>query len=451
MENFLTWKFRVDQIAPVARSRGCKHAREVIGPDDQSAHSFLFHLFRLFVQSESKLCLNLTILILKPLHNTRSFRQSPLSQIMSSQTGRIDNITAQIASQSNRTQPYSLTTPRGNRTLLVGPSGSANRAEQRSIRGTGSQTSVRGGNDGNNDGDVAHIMAAITSLSGKVEKEMLVMSETLRQEIEHMSSKIDEDIGQLASQVDKQIASVANKHTEDFITLSNKLDQVNESVDVISTHGGGPPGSAPGAAAAANAPAVGTGPWSYSPELKSRVYTEAYASVPLPTIGAYTKLHNPNGDVLPNSLFATIKRAIKAIPGSWASEQLPPVVNGAQNVADTQTYATLVKDAGKHARERLHKLVLLNIKNNPGSTVPCMKRLVHRIAQDCGTTADGLDEEAYWIKCTVQHRLRIAYLRREALRIFQERRRGGAGGNIWARVDQHLHHLAVQGALYSSA
>ncbi|EGF97074.1 uncharacterized protein MELLADRAFT_88307 [Melampsora larici-populina 98AG31] len=361
---------------------------------------------------------------------------------MSSQTGQIDNLSASIASQSNRARPYSLTTPRGNRTPLVGTAGSANRAEQRSLRGSGSQASVGGLNDSTKDGDVSRIMAAITSLSGKVEKEMLVMADTLRQEIEHMSSKLDEDIGQLARQVDEQIASVANKHTEDFITLSNKLDQVNESVEDI-THQGEGPGSAARPAAASNAPLAKH--WYYSPELK------AYASVPLPTIGAYTKLHNPNGDLLPNSLFATIKRAIKAIPGTWPAEQLPPVVNGAQNVADAQTYATLVKDAGKHARERLHKLLLLNIKNNPGSTVPCMKRLVHRIAQDCGTTAEGLGEEAYWIKCTDQHRLRIAYLRREALRIFQERRRGGAGGNIWARVDQHLHHLGVQGTLYSSA
>ncbi|EGF97557.1 uncharacterized protein MELLADRAFT_84864 [Melampsora larici-populina 98AG31] len=404
-------------------------------------------------------------------------------------------LSSQIASQSNRTQPYSLNTPRGN---TVGTAGSANRAEARSIRGQGSQALMRG-NDVNNDseGQANRIIDAITGLSAKVEKEMLVMCDSLRQEIEAMSSKVDEDIGQLSQLVDEQIASVSNKHHEDFITLSHKFDQMNE--DLAGNFGGPPSGATAGAAPVSVAPALPAPVWNYSPELKvlplpplsflgvffahsffssivcmqNRVDAFAYQSVALPNIAAYTRREGPNGAVLANSLFATIKREIRNIPGTWATEQLPPLVNGVADVGATQRYATLVKDAGKHARERMHLLVLHNIKGTVAGTVPCLKVLIHRVAKHCGDTAEGLDDEAYWVHAPYETRLRIAYLvrsvthliislgevltgfllfqRRKAIRIFQSRRRGGAGGNIWARVDAQLAAFSAQGTLYSSA
>ncbi|EGF99931.1 uncharacterized protein MELLADRAFT_93982 [Melampsora larici-populina 98AG31] len=375
-----------------------------------------------------------------------------------SQSGRPDAVTAKIAAQSNRAQPYSLSTPRVNKNAASGASSSATRAEQRSHRG---HASMRSGNEANNDaGDISNdqIMAAIARLDAKVEKEVLVLSDKFHQEIDHMSTKCNEDITAMANQIDEDLASMGEKIDNKFVTLSNQVEQVQETVDNLCSRQPAPANGAPGAAAATIGAANTAAPWMYSPELKAAVDAAAYESVALPIIAAYTKLETPNGDFIMHSLFNTVRQKIRNTPGTWATEQLPPVVNGVANVQAAQKYASLIKDAGKHAREKLHNLVLHNIKNNPEATVPCLKKLLHRIARQCGNTADGIDEDVYWAGTSLALRLRIAYLlsatwwqRREAIRIFQSRRAGGGGGNIWARVDLQLHRLSVQGSLYTSA
>ncbi|EGG07813.1 uncharacterized protein MELLADRAFT_85415 [Melampsora larici-populina 98AG31] len=361
---------------------------------------------------------------------------------------------SQSQSQGGRPQPYALSTPRGNPAVR----NTANRASLRSIRGLGGNSPMGGPEEGPK-GDTPNanlsneeILAAIARLSTKFDQEFLVMSDQVHQEINTMTDKIDEDIATLSNKFDEDIAAVSAKAGEQFSTLSNKIDRVTDGVDELAST------ATPGGAHQAGNPQANTAvvatpakPWSYTYELKQRVYAFAYESVHLPNISGYTAVEDPNGDLLVNSLFNTIKQRVKDIPGTWAAEQLPPVVNGLQDVAATQKYTTLVKDAGKHAREKLHLLVLHNIKNNPTGTVPNLKRLLHRIARHCGKTAEGLDDVAYWAQTPTATRLRIAYLRREAIRIFQSLRAGGGGGNIWHRVDLQLHRLAEEGTLYSSA
>ncbi|EGG03674.1 uncharacterized protein MELLADRAFT_90025 [Melampsora larici-populina 98AG31] len=339
-----------------------------------------------------------------------------------------------MSSQPNRAQPYSLTTPRGQRNPVVGTS--ANRSEQRSIRGQGAMRPPLA-NDGAHDrseGSTELLLAAITTLGAKVEQEMLLMSDNFRQELSTVSEKIDDDIASLSNKINGDMNAMADKIDQNLIALSNKVDQVNDTVEENASRL--PAGAPHGPPAAATGRAVSIAAWMYSPELKAKVYAIAYELVALPTITAYTALETPAGDLIMNSLFNTIKKAVRDIPGTWAVDQLPPVVNGSQDVAATQKYATLVKDAGKHARERLHILVLHNIKYNPEATVPCLKKLLHR---------------AYWVRTPLELRLRIAYLRREAVRIFQSLRSGGGGGNIWSRVDRQLQFLEEQGPLYTSA
>ncbi|KAH9813777.1 hypothetical protein DFH28DRAFT_1083242 [Melampsora americana] len=338
-------------------------------------------------------------------------------------------------SQTNRVQPY---TPRGTRPPATGGS-AAPRAEMRSLRGQGSN---RDGATDTSESD--RVMAAIASLSAKVDQEFLLLSNRLQEEVMSVSLKIDEDIATLTNKVEEDLGSMTDKIDHGLLSLSNKLDQVNETVEDIP--------HAP--AAAVSTPMVQTPSppaWMYSTELKEKVYAFAYESVAQPTIAAYTALENPNGDLIANSLFNTIRRRIREIPGDWPTEQLPPVVDGVSNVAATQKYTSLLKDAGKHARERLHIAVLHNIKNNPEATVPNIKRCLARIANQCGLPNRELDAPAYWRTTTWAQRLRIAYIRREAVCIFQAIRRGEGGGNIWRRVDRQLHKLAEEGTLYTGA
>ncbi|EGG03250.1 uncharacterized protein MELLADRAFT_90259 [Melampsora larici-populina 98AG31] len=370
------------------------------------------------------------------------------------------------AQNNGRSQPYTLSTPRGGINSSSVPTNSANRASARSIRGLGAGSNTSNGGSSEpmtpqpSGVSTDVILAAIASLTAKLEKEVLMMSDTLQQEINTMSNRLDEEIGNLSNKFNEDFGKVE----EQLTITSNRIERVTNSVEELATtvtsDVGHNAGNVQRNAAGSTGPATPAVPWTYTYELKQRVYAFAYDLVHLPNIAGYTALEDPNGDLLATSLFNTIKQKINKIPGTWATEQLPPVVNGMQDVAATQRYTSLVKDAGKHAREKLHNLVLHNIKN-PSGTVPDLKRLLHRnlskqlfgqIARQCGKTAEGLDAQAYWLGTLSATRLRIAYLqRREALCIFQSLRAGGGGGNIWHRVDLQLHHLVVQGSLYSSA
>ncbi|EGG12019.1 uncharacterized protein MELLADRAFT_89208 [Melampsora larici-populina 98AG31] len=325
---------------------------------------------------------------------------------MSSQ-GRIDTMTATINAQSQkkRTQPYSLSTPRGGTTGTG--SSSAPRSEQRSIRGIGASKTGDDNHD-TSDANTDRILAAIVTLSTKINQDILVLSDNLHQEIADFTEKVDQDIATLSNKTDEDVTSIANKIDLQFNTVSNKVNQLIETFEQNWSHQAGGP-----------APA------------------QTNPGCTLPSLKQVDHMISP--------------QAIRNIPGTWATDQLPPIVNGAQNVKAAQLYTTLVKTAGKHARERLHILVLHNIKNNPEATVPCIKRLLHRLANYCGDGTQDLDFSAYWPTTPLALRLRIAYIRREAVRIFQSLQSGGGGGNIWSRVNKQLHKLRVEGPLYTSA
>ncbi|EGG06046.1 uncharacterized protein MELLADRAFT_87557 [Melampsora larici-populina 98AG31] len=348
-----------------------------------------------------------------------------------------------MSSQTSRAQPYSLSTPRVPRTPSLGATALA-----RAQRGLNGGTNEGLGNDaGSRDGAATdRILAAIS----KVEREMIVLSDHIHQELSTMALRVEEEIATLTNKVDEDLASVSDKLDQKFITVSNKLDQATDAVDALRANG--PVVVQPPAASnTLPGPPSAPEPWNYSNEVKDRVYHFAYDCVSLAEIASYTALESPNGDVIVHSLFNTIKRKIREIPGDWATPQLPPVVNGIQDVAATQRYTTLVKDAGKHARERLHKEVLHNIRKNEGSTVPSLKRLAHRIAKHCNRTEEHRDVDTLWAQTAWTQQVRIAYLRREAIRIFQSVRAGGGTANIWHRVDSQLHLLAQEEPLYASA
>ncbi|KAH9820372.1 hypothetical protein DFH28DRAFT_885314, partial [Melampsora americana] len=106
--------------------------------------------------------------------------------------------------------------------------------------------------------------------------------------IANLSNKWDLDIANLLGKVDDKIAALSDKSRGHFNTLSNKIDQVAEKLDHIEDHMLEPqalqaPATAPGA------PRAPAQPWSYSAELKARVYSAAYCTVTSHSIEAYTK------------------------------------------------------------------------------------------------------------------------------------------------------------------
>ncbi|KAH9810568.1 hypothetical protein DFH28DRAFT_1183872 [Melampsora americana] len=289
---------------------------------------------------------------------------------------------------------------------------------------------------------MARILAAVTSLSNKMDSEITKLYDKLEGDISSLSDKVGGELASLANKVDLDISE---KIDEGHTTLSNKIDQLSAEVQEVASH------PAPGVGAAPAAPAVPSAPWTYSNELREHVYSYAYESVAEATIAAYTATETPNGNVLVHSLYNTIKRKINDIDAPWPEQQLLPVINGVQDVAGTQAYNTLVRNAGKHARERLHHLVLYNIRNNPEGTVPGIKRLIHRIATHCRNPLTVPHVDILWAQTGWPQRLRVAYIRREAVRIFRSLSTGGAGGNIWKRVDRQLYLLSQEGSTYTQA
>ncbi|KAH9809979.1 hypothetical protein DFH28DRAFT_1085957 [Melampsora americana] len=342
--------------------------------------------------------------------------------------------------QSRAAVPY-LTPPLGRINTMTSMM-SANRASSlsaRSVRGSTSQQSV-----GNS--------------SGKTSDLSLVSTERILAAISSLANKIELDISNLSEKVDEEISTLSNRSIGHFNTLSNKLDRVSEKLDLIEDHMLEPtPLATQGPAAAPGASASPALPWTYSAELKARVYAAAYSKVPTGELGAYTKRESPDGDLLLCSLFNMVKQEINNIPAPWPQQHLPPQTNGVTDVAAMRNYLKLVKNACKHARERMHHLALHNIRNPrepnipPEGTIPTIKRLIYRIANHCGEESDDCDIETLWNQTEWSQRIRVAYLRREAIRIFQAVRRGEGRPDIWARVDRQLHKLRVAGPLYTTA
>ncbi|KAH9812327.1 hypothetical protein DFH28DRAFT_899325, partial [Melampsora americana] len=297
------------------------------------------------------------------------------------------------------------------------------------------------------------VLAAVNTLSNKLDAEMTRVLDQMQGQFSIFGKNLDDELCVKLDILDNQITG---KMEETMLTLSDKIDVAmttfTNKINVLAKenlHSGSPSQhQLAGTVAVTFRP---TPAWAYSPELRDRVYVFAYECVSDLTIAAYTALEYPNGDVLVHSLFNTIK--INGIPAPWPSKQLPPVVNGNQEVAATQHYNALVRDAGKHACEKLHHLVssfvLASIRFG---TVPSIKRLIHCIVTHCPKNPGIVPNmAALWNATEWPHCLRIAYLRREAVRTFQEIQAGRMGGNIWQRVNSQLAKMSDKGPIYTAA
>ncbi|EGG11536.1 uncharacterized protein MELLADRAFT_91109 [Melampsora larici-populina 98AG31] len=230
--------------------------------------------------------------------------------------------------------------------------------------------------------------------------------------------QVERSLAQIEISVAGHDAGTLDRILETMGGLTNRIISLTQRVEELATAVESQPTSTTTAD-----PSAPAGPWNYSPELRS---------VQEANISAYTAVESPDGDLLLNSLFQTIKGKVNAMGAQWVTQQLPPVVNGLAEVAATSTYHTLVRDAGKHARERMHHLVLHNIRNPPGvnaklGTVPNIKRLLHRrVDPSC-------------LNCI------------PSVRNFQSIRAGHGANNIWRCIDRQLARMSAEGPLYTMA
>ncbi|EGG07956.1 uncharacterized protein MELLADRAFT_85281 [Melampsora larici-populina 98AG31] len=251
-------------------------------------------------------------------------------------------------------------------------------------------------------------------------------------DMSNLSAKIVNISNQVAG-VLEQVEAALVKVESISMKVEGIIDHVTTLTELVQS---GPNVQAtPNAALGGNPPVPNGETWSVAPELRAAIITTAHRFITQPSLESYTSLETPEHEWLAHSLFNCIKTAVRQ--HAPVTHLLPPQVNG--NVA-------------KHIRERLHLLLLTGVYDpkNPvvHGAVPNLKTLVHRIAIKLGQAGDHVDYESVWAHTSELARCRIAYLRREAVRIFQI---GRGSSSIWAAVDNQLHDLRRRGNEYTAA
>ncbi|KAH9811552.1 hypothetical protein DFH28DRAFT_1084842 [Melampsora americana] len=187
--------------------------------------------------------------------------------------------------------------------------------------------------------------------------------------------------------------------------------------------------------------------WSASEKLIGLINPLALKLLFSPLLESYTSVGNGPEGVLPNSLFNSIKRKVNREGPAFTAEHLPPQTLGVEEAANSQALASTIRDAGKHAREKLHNVLLIGIhdqktKENVDCAVPGIKSMVQRVAVKCGLASVNAEVEAIWATTDLPTRARLAYLRREAARLVIK---GGKGcESIWAVVDKRLAEVRMK-------
>ncbi|KAH9817618.1 hypothetical protein DFH28DRAFT_962481 [Melampsora americana] len=187
--------------------------------------------------------------------------------------------------------------------------------------------------------------------------------------------------------------------------------------------------------------------WSASEKLIGLINPLALKLLFSPLLEAYTSVGNGPEGVLPNLLFNNIKRKVNKEGPAFTAEHLPPQILGVEEAADSQALASTIRDAGKHAREKLHNVLLIGIhdpktKENVDCAVPGIKSMIQRVAVKCGLASVNTEVEALWATTDLPTRARLAYLRREAARLVIK---GGKGcESIWAVVDKRLAEVRMK-------
>ncbi|EGG09458.1 uncharacterized protein MELLADRAFT_61155 [Melampsora larici-populina 98AG31] len=273
-------------------------------------------------------------------------------------------------------------------------------------------------------------------------------------EVKKMSNQLLKMADHVIGILDKVEAALArvNAISTNVEGLSDKVELNNEHIETLTKLIQSSPnvlnGNAPHVPNAQNPPSAVA--WSVSTELRGAIITAAHRFIVKESLESYTALETPQRDWLPHSLFNSIKTAVRQ--GGAVTQFLPPQVNGISDVPATRIYNSEIKNVCKHVRERLHLLLLTGVYDpkNPvvHGAVPTLKGLVHRIFIKLGQTGDHSDIESVWANTSELARCRFAYLRREAVCIFQV---GQGSSSIWSAVDHQLNDLRCRGHDYTAS
>ncbi|KAH9812513.1 hypothetical protein DFH28DRAFT_1223283 [Melampsora americana] len=195
------------------------------------------------------------------------------------------------------------------------------------------------------------------------------------------------------------------------------------------------------------------GPWQASTQLMDLLNPLVRRLLLSPTIQGYTARFDSAGVWLVNSLFNAAKQTVNRQGPAWTAQHLPSNTNGVSDVAGTRLYYTTIKNICKHAREKMHNLLLTGIWEPKAgevvdTSIPTLKDLLYQIAIRFGTAGDHNDPQSLWQATDDPTRARLAYLRREAVRIYQI---GRGSSSIWACADRQLDKLSGSDPNYTVA
>ncbi|KAH9808612.1 hypothetical protein DFH28DRAFT_1087320 [Melampsora americana] len=251
---------------------------------------------------------------------------------------------------------------------------------------------------------------------------------------DHVSSLAGE-MGQAMENINQDIANKISILTAKVNDLSDALLTQNTSQGTLST--------AATYAAAQVARTATVLEWKESQQLKALLSKLSVQLISEANLQSYTELEDRSKNYLQRLLFNCVK--VSACCGSKPSRislHLPKQIQGVDDGEGLKKYTTAIKDASKHAREKLHLLLLINVHNQKEGPVkvvpvPSLMELWHRIALKCGLISESVDQVTASRSADEATQGRIAYLRRKATRL----RQTPSGTNIWAEVDQQLDAL----------
>ncbi|EGF97083.1 uncharacterized protein MELLADRAFT_88123 [Melampsora larici-populina 98AG31] len=266
-----------------------------------------------------------------------------------------------------------------------------------------------------------------------------VMQGQIMMEVSHLR-------GQLAQMTD-QLASVSNLHGQ-IANMTEQLATVAQIVEALASAPPQPPAQAPSSMeSTVVATSVVDAPWEPSPQLLDVMNPLALSLMNSPQLFSYTALKNKREGILPHSLFNVMKLTIAKESAAFIARNLPPVHQGVEEASAAKRYHSAIKDCGKHAREKVHIVLLTGIHDpkmgeEVDEPVPHIKSMVQQVAQRCGTVGVKCHMDTVWAATDLLTRARIAYLRREAARIVLK---GGKGSqSIWACVDKQLSKMRLR-------
>ncbi|KAH9807165.1 hypothetical protein DFH28DRAFT_916842, partial [Melampsora americana] len=271
------------------------------------------------------------------------------------------------------------------------------------------------------------------------------MLSTLEARLERIENNMSEHFTTQTTFMEEQFETVTGRLSSKINLLNaNLIDlrEVIESGHFAQSRGEGGTGTV-AAENAATTHKAKRKKWEASKELKSHLNELAVVSIPEANIQAYTALEDGALKYLQRSLYNIVRVSVGGGDhDEWVAEQLPSKIRGVSDGEGLRNYATAIKDAGKHAREKLHLLLLTNINNQRSGAVkkvavPDLPALWHRIALKCGLINSSVDAGTAWKRADGPVRTRVAYLRREAARL----RANPSGVKIWAEVDLQLEKL----------